>query len=52
MSKSAQERCDRERKKKPHLLFFVGDPPCPDCREWARKKRKEEAPPPPADGRE
>lgn len=38
---TAQELCDRERRKKPHLIFFIGDPPCWHCRRAFNKQKRE-----------
>lgn len=34
----ARKYCTTERKKKPHLFFFLDDPPCRHCMARARKK--------------
>lgn len=36
---TAQQLCDAARRRAPHLVFFIGDPPCAHCRRKARCKR-------------
>jgi hypothetical protein len=34
----AQSRCDRYRRRAPHLKFFIGDPPCSICKRVVKEK--------------
>lgn len=34
----AKRLCDKERRKHPYLVFFLGDPGCPACYREARKR--------------
>jgi len=36
----AKRRCDAARRRSPHLAFFLDDPPCKSCIDWARAKLK------------
>lgn len=38
--KTAQQLCDDRRSRNPPSVFFIGDPPCPDCRREVAKRRK------------